>query len=141
MISCNVVTNNRKKKKKMKENGQLSNSNNASIQELPSKSSQSNDILNWPLIEAYLVKEDDASPPREFSSSYRKGDAADHHTAFLLSVFVPRVAEIITRGHFDTKAPFSLTFLLHRLTSRVVHHDASNIGGNTHLAFVLLESA
>lgn len=25
------------------------------------------------------------------------------------------------KGHFDTKAPFSLTFLLYRLTSRAVH--------------------
>lgn len=28
------------------------------------------------------------------------------------------------KGHFDTKAPFSLTFLLYRLTSRVMHYDA-----------------
>lgn len=48
------------------------------------------------------------------------------------------------KGHFDTKAPFSLTFLLYRLTSRVVHYDAETSAETlgTHAAMAaLLERA
>lgn len=86
--------------------------------------------FEW-LIEAYFVKE---SPPPEFSIATEKETrpiASCTITTRFFSVFVPPQRRNYYKGHFDTKAPFSLTFLLYRSTSRVVHHDASNIGGNT----------
>lgn len=74
------------------------------------------------------------SPPPEFSIATEKETrpiASCTITTHFFSVFVPPQRRNYYKGHFDTKAPFSLTFLLYRSTSRVVHHDASNIGGNT----------